>query len=34
MAKDSFKKAAVFYENYERTTAVVADQISTHYCPG
>jgi 2-oxoisovalerate ferredoxin oxidoreductase beta subunit len=34
MAKDSFKKAAVFYENYERKTAVVADQISTHYCPG
>jgi 2-oxoisovalerate ferredoxin oxidoreductase beta subunit len=34
MAKDSFRKAAVFYENYERKTKVVADQVSTHYCPG
>ncbi len=34
MAKDSFKKAEVFYENYERKTANVPDQISTHYCPG
>jgi 2-oxoisovalerate ferredoxin oxidoreductase beta subunit len=34
MAKDSFQKAAVFYDNYERKTAVVADQMSTHYCPG
>jgi 2-oxoisovalerate ferredoxin oxidoreductase beta subunit len=34
MAKDTFKKAEVFYERFERKTKNVPDQISTHYCPG
>lgn len=34
MAKDTFKKAESFYELYERKTANVPDQVSTHYCPG
>jgi 2-oxoisovalerate ferredoxin oxidoreductase beta subunit len=34
MAKESFKKADVFYDGYARKTANVPDQLSTHYCPG
>ncbi len=34
MAKDVFKKADVFYENFTRKTDNVPDQVSTHYCPG
>jgi 2-oxoisovalerate ferredoxin oxidoreductase beta subunit len=34
MAKDTYKKADVLYELYERKTKNVPDQISTHYCPG
>ncbi len=34
MAKDGFRKAEVFYDRYERKTKIVANQISTHYCPG